>query len=451
MAEEADVLIAWNHGGIPVNQVKSAFKRPTKFVNLPNPDSWAQSLAPYGGGVRAMIAKYAPGVTPLRVGLLGFSASCQGVAQVLSSSDGGRVDAVVAVDGIHVGYLDKVKHVLNPAGMKPWLDFAALAANNERLFLDSYSSVVPPYASTTETANWLWEKLTSNTEAYAADTPVPEINVPATSVHVGVPPATTPYSIDYPAPPWKAKRRRGGLIMVGCTDLDPQGYADHIYQGSRMLPVLLAAVLAERWNAMDPKAPGASCFIAGAPHPADFFTLGASCAKGVVLPADYMSTNEAAPLPSSGISTATPSPGLGSTESSGFPWGAVALAGVAAVVVGGIVVGAPKAASGLSLQQNPLAYTVTFTNGNKTALIKYGSADDPGRVFTLRVHKHATWELINPDGYRVSEGTVQYGQLGYARGTALEHTVDKAEKVFRQTGIWAYSSPNKERWGVNQP
>lgn len=445
---EADVLIAWNHGGIPVNQVQSAFKRPTKFVNLPNPDSWAQSLAPYGGGVRAMISQYAPGVTPLRVGLLGFSASCQGVAQVLSSPDGGRIDAVVAVDGIHVGYLDKVKHLLNPAGMKPWLDFGALAAVNERLFLDSYSSVVPPYASTTETANWLWEKLTSSTDAYAADTPVPEINVPGTKVHVNAPPATHPYDVDYPAPPWKAKRRRGGLIMVGCSDLDPQGYADHVYQGSRVLPVLLTSVLAERWNAMDPKAPGASCFIAGAPqHPADLFTLGAACAKGVVLPPDFMTSQDAAPLPSSGIDSSAPGPTA--SASSGLPWGAIALAGVAAVVVGSAIYAGPKIATGLS--QNPLSHTVAFVNGGRTALIKYASADDPKRVFTLQVHRHGTWELVNPDGYKVSEGTVQYGQLGYARGTALQHTVDKAERVFRETGIWAYSAPNKSRWGVNQP
>jgi hypothetical protein len=453
VAEEADVVISWGPGSgpNPSADVKSAFQRPTKWIILPQPKSWAQSLADYGypSPVRAIIAKYAPGVTPLRVAMMGFSAGCQGVAQTLSSADGARLDAVIANDGVHVGYLPNTKSV-NPSGMKPWLDYAKLAVVNERLFVDTHSSVVPPnYASTTETANWLWKTLTGSDDVFA-NPPVPELTAPSTTIHVQGGPATgVTRDVVYASPPWQPPRRAGGLVIVGCNNLDGPGTADHIYQARVVLPLVLKAFLAERWNAIDPKAPAQSCFIGGPPsHPADLFTLGASCAHSAILPADFMTSTEAAPLPSAG---ATPAATGSSSSGSGFPWGTLALAGVAAVVVGGLVIGASKAASGLSLQSNSLAYTVTFTNGNKTALIKYGSADDPGRVFTLRVHRHGTWELVNPDGYRVSEGTVQYGQLGYARGTALEHTVDKAEKVFRQTGIWAYSAPNKERWGVAQP
>lgn len=451
MAEEADVLIAWNHGPTPA-AAKSAFQRPTRFINLPNPDNWSQALVDFGGSpVRGMIAKYAPGITPLRVGLLGFSASCQGVAQVLGSTDGARIDSVVAVDGIHTGYVDKATKKLNVNGLKPWLDFAALAAVNERLFVDSYSSVVPPgYASTTETAEWLWSTLTSNTELFVADPPIPEIVVPSTTVHVGVPPATKSYTVDYPSPPWKAQRRARGLVMLGCKNNDvPAGYADHIYQGTRVLPVLLTTLLAGRWNGIDPKAPGQSCFIGN--HPADFFTLGASsCAKSSILPSDFMQTKDAAPLPSS-------APAAQYSTAKGVGVGTV-------VALGALGLGALWWLSrGAVLMENPepsapptraLPYTVTFSGD--VATIRYKTADDAKRHFELRVKRHGnqggTWDLYDAEGRHVSGGTMgDFGDLNFARGPALPQTVDKAERVLRSTGIWGYTGANKARWGVNQP
>lgn len=262
MAEEADVIIAWAHGGIP-ESAKAAFQRPTKFINLPNPDSWAQSLAPYGypSPVRAMIAQYAPGTTPVRVASLGFSASCQGVAQLLSSADGARLDAVLAIDGIHVGY--DQNHKPNASGMKPWFEFAKFAVVNEKLFVDSHSSVVPPnYASTTETADYLWNTITNNNPPFV-DPPLPDFNVPPTSVHVPAGPATGPdRTVQYPAPPWQPFRRAGGLIILGCDNLDvPRGTADHIYQAKVLLPLALTQILAPRWNAMNPNQPRASCYV----------------------------------------------------------------------------------------------------------------------------------------------------------------------------------------------
>lgn len=258
----ADVVIAWAHGGIPAS-VHDAFQRPTKFVNLPNPENWSQSLAPYGypSPVLAMVAKYAPGTQPRRVALLGFSASCQGVAQVLSSADGGKVDAVCAIDGIHVGY--DAQHKPNAAGMKPWLEFGKLAVVNERLFVDSHSNVVPPnYASTTETADYLWNTLTAGSPPFT-EPPMPELSVPPASVHVPAGPATGPdRTVDYPAPAWQEHRRAGGLVVLGCDNRDvPRGTADHIYQAKVMLPLALVKFLAPRWNEMDLNQPGQSCYV----------------------------------------------------------------------------------------------------------------------------------------------------------------------------------------------
>jgi hypothetical protein len=258
---EADVVIAWAHGGIPTS-VHSAFQRPTKFINLPNPPTWSQALDGYGAPtpVRAMVAKYAPGTQPVRVALLGFSASCSGVAQVLASADGGRIDSVLAIDGIHAGYVQGKKP--NPASLKPWFEFAKYAVVNERLFVDSHSSVVPPnYASTTETADYLWNTITADSPAFV-NPALPDMSLPAAEVHVGSPPATHPYTVQYPTPAWQPFKRAGGLIVLGCDNRDvPAGYADHIYQAKVVLPMTLTRFLAARWNAMDPKNPGQACYV----------------------------------------------------------------------------------------------------------------------------------------------------------------------------------------------
>lgn len=259
---KSDVIIAWSHGGIP-KSVEPAFKRPTKFINIPSPSSWKETLSGFGSPpVRGILAKYAPGIEPVRVAALGFSASCQGVAQLLGSADGGRLDAAVVIDGLHVGYVDKAKHTIGDASMKPWFEFAKLAVVNERLMVVTHSSVVPPgYASTTETADWLWKRITN--DEVGAVPPLPEILIEPTTVHVSGGPATgQTRDIAYPVPPIKRAVRRGGLVVIGMKNLDGPGTADHIYQAKKVMPWVLESLLAPRWNAIDPEDPGQSCYVA---------------------------------------------------------------------------------------------------------------------------------------------------------------------------------------------
>lgn len=265
---EADVIIAWGHGSVP-EAVKGSFQRPTKFLTLPNPN-WKSPLEGLGS-VHGILTKYASDVKPLRVAALGFSASCQGVAAVLGAPDGGFVDAAIAIDGIHTGL------PVTQAAMTPWFNFGKFAMVNERLFVISHSSVVPPgYASTTQTAEWLWNTLTFEPTEFAAP-PMPDLYVPPTSVHVSAGPATgKDRTIDYPAPAWKGKRRMGGLVVLGLSNRDGPGTADHIYQAKAMLPMVLTSFMAARWNAMDAHDMKQSCFI-GAPrvvysfHPVEMF------------------------------------------------------------------------------------------------------------------------------------------------------------------------------------
>lgn len=253
--ERADVVIAWGHGPVPAS-AKGAFKRPTRFATLPNP-SWKDPLAPFAGAspLRAILAKYAPGIAPYRVAVLGFSASCQGVAALLGSKDGGYLDAAVAIDGVHTGL------PVTAAAMTPWFNFGKLALVNERLLVVTHSSVVPPnYASTTQTAKFLWDTLTGKSAPFSSP-PVPNLDIAPTSVFVGVPPAIKPYTVQYDVPKAQPARRADGLVILGFDNADPAGYADHIYQAKAVLPAVLVKLLAARWNGIDPENPGASCFV----------------------------------------------------------------------------------------------------------------------------------------------------------------------------------------------
>lgn len=255
MAVRADVIIAWGHGQVP-EAAKSAFERPTRFLTLPNPN-WKDPLAPFAGAspLRAILAKYAPGVAPYRVATLGFSASCQGVAALLGSKDGGYLDAAIAIDGVHTGL------PVTLAAMTPWFNFGKSALINERLLVITHSSIVPPdYASTTQTARFLWDTLTGKSAPFASPA-VPALGIGPVTVHVNSPPAKAPYDVQYPVPKWQPSRRADGLVILGADNADPAGYADHIYQAKAVLPAILIKLLAARWNAIDPENPGASCFI----------------------------------------------------------------------------------------------------------------------------------------------------------------------------------------------
>lgn len=377
MAEEADIVIAWGHGPVP-DAAKSAFQRPTKFLTLPNPDKWSEAVAPYGG-VQGILAKFAPGVTPLRVACLGFSASCQGVAQLLAGPDAANFDAAVAIDGLHVGYSDKDKHVVNAAGMQPWVQYAGRALNNLCLFIDTHSSIVPPgYASTTETANYLWQKVTSNTDDFVEDPALPSLVASPTSVHVSAGPATGPdRTVQYPEPPWNQKRRARGLIVLGCENLDvPRGTADHIYQAKVILPLVLRQLLARRWNEIDPKQAGATCFLGRSHSSVRWLAEPPKCAKSVILPANFMTreaTNKAA------------------TSVAPYVLGGVIVAGVAALAL------LPRAA----LAENQQRVTVhDVLAGAYAGRGRRGSARQIERVML----SHAA--IVDEEGNWVEEKTV---------------------------------------------
>jgi hypothetical protein len=111
-----------------------------------------------------------------RVTLSCFSAGYGAVREVLrDEAAAARVDAIVAADSIYAGLAetgtadaDGVRRV-DARDMDGFLAFARAAAAGEKVFLITHSSQPTPYASTTETADFLLTTLGVDRGAVAAD------------------------------------------------------------------------------------------------------------------------------------------------------------------------------------------------------------------------------------------------------------------------------------------
>jgi hypothetical protein len=93
-----------------------------------------------------------------RLGLSAWSAGYGAIQRILESPAlRQRVDSVLLLDGLHCGYQPGS---LNEMQLGPFIEFARLAAAGKKLMFVSHSSIMPPgYASTTETANFLIDRV----------------------------------------------------------------------------------------------------------------------------------------------------------------------------------------------------------------------------------------------------------------------------------------------------
>ncbi len=93
-----------------------------------------------------------------KLGLSGWSAGYGAIQRILEAPElRQRVDTVILLDGLHCGY---APNSLNAVQIGPFIEFSRLAAAGQKLMFVSHSSIIPPgYASTTETANFLIDRL----------------------------------------------------------------------------------------------------------------------------------------------------------------------------------------------------------------------------------------------------------------------------------------------------
>jgi hypothetical protein len=96
-----------------------------------------------------------------RVTLSSFSAGYGAVREILKTPEHfARVDAVIAADSIYAGLGEgAAQRQVNPVHMQDFLRFARLAGEGRKMFVLSHSSQPTPYASTTETADYLLREL----------------------------------------------------------------------------------------------------------------------------------------------------------------------------------------------------------------------------------------------------------------------------------------------------
>ncbi len=125
----------------------NAFASPRTFEVLI--ESIEKAVARHAGRSRARVR---------HVGVSGWSAGYGAIQQIIAQPLGKRlVDTVVLLDGLHCGYGGRS---LNGEQIAPFIDWARRAARGEVTMFVSHSSIIPPgYASTTETAGLLVERV----------------------------------------------------------------------------------------------------------------------------------------------------------------------------------------------------------------------------------------------------------------------------------------------------
>jgi len=121
-------------------------------------------------GVEQTLSKRLGKVARLRhLAMSAWSAGFVGIEAALSQPAGKDIDAVILIDGLHA---PRNSDASFKAQLRPFVDFAKLAARGERAFFVSHSSIDPPdFASTTECAHYLIATLGGKPEAVKRSDP----------------------------------------------------------------------------------------------------------------------------------------------------------------------------------------------------------------------------------------------------------------------------------------
>jgi len=112
---------------------------------------------------QALSKRFGREVRARKVVLSAWSAGFVGVEAALANEAGRSADAVVLIDGLHAPRKDRAAF---EAQLAPFVEYARRAASGERFMFVSHSSIDPPdFASTTESAHYLEERLGGHPEA----------------------------------------------------------------------------------------------------------------------------------------------------------------------------------------------------------------------------------------------------------------------------------------------
>jgi hypothetical protein len=274
MVEAKDVIVFWDHGAVTAAMIAS-FERPTALLSLgggSETEFFQQQVSgwnwPYP--LRTVLRNRLPGVRPLRVCLLGFSASCAGVAQFLRSADSGYVDSVVCVDGIHAQ--TGSYGIVRGAELGPYVSHGRMAAfgvppassypTGGKLLVvtNSHANGPPGHDPTWKTSREILDKLLSGMP-YVSD-PLPRAVTDDPARHPWTNPggtiewkdggSTTFKTTTYEAPPIEYAMRIGNAAVLSYRKVDPTSIGDHRYQAAVVRRMVVESFVGARWNALAP-------------------------------------------------------------------------------------------------------------------------------------------------------------------------------------------------------
>jgi hypothetical protein len=171
--------------------------------------------------VRVAVRELCPmAAAPKRVALSGWSAGYGAILHIIDrAKDAARVDAVLLADGMHVGFEPEGNRKVNAISMAPFTLFADEAIAGHKLFAITHSSIQTPYASTTETAEFLLD--TEGLPVDRREVPGPRPGMIQTS-----------------------RADREGFHLRGYSGDDKAAHCDHLFAFGE----LLLTPLRERWE-----------------------------------------------------------------------------------------------------------------------------------------------------------------------------------------------------------
>lgn len=182
------------------------------------PGTFNQMLGNITNGVRELCPDAA---APKRIGLSAWSAGYGAVWRILDrAADAARIDSVLLSDGLHGGFVGNEKERnVNPAQMAAFELFADQAVADKKLFAITHSSIPTPYASTTETSQYLLDA--EGVDRIMLSMPGPRPDMELTS-----------------------RADRGSFHVRGFAGQDKPAHANQLYSfGDLLLPYLR-----ERWR-----------------------------------------------------------------------------------------------------------------------------------------------------------------------------------------------------------
>jgi hypothetical protein len=206
-----DGVLAVVNLGLGSGKYETAFQAPGSY------DIFVATIA-------QVVKQLCPGSAsrPARVALSGWSAGYGAVQRILERPvDAAKIDSVLLADGLHARFepgAERFRHVFGPQ-MAPFAAFADDAVLGKRLFAVTHSAIATPYASTTETADYLLslEGMKRKSEGVAG--PRPGMTLRSSS-------------------------HSGGFHVLGYDGMDEAAHCDHLHAfGDILLPYLH-----ERWS-----------------------------------------------------------------------------------------------------------------------------------------------------------------------------------------------------------